>query len=255
MDNRKPQAYLEHLYQHDWYAQHQAWLDWRGILCHNPLGAEPKQLKLNRATLSGLDLRRANLQWAVMADCRLVNCNLSRANLGGSDLRGTFIENCHMPRASLLGAKLDGCDIEGLAARECRMLHTTLENAVVRFSDFSYAIARHIVLRNAELHDCSLLCTDLRDADLSGIKLTECAGNGFEVISMSIHGYEVCIFNDQMSIGCVQKPISEWLSVTDAEIKQLDDAALRWSDQFRTTVTELLRALGKLPAGFCVPTT
>ena len=76
---------------------------------------------LRRADLSGADLRRADL-W---------RADLRRADLAGADLRGADLRVANLWRADLRRANLAGANLEGANLRRANLEGANLENTIL----------------------------------------------------------------------------------------------------------------------------
>jgi len=104
-----------------------AWNEWRE---KNP----DIQPDLSWGTLSGLDMRGANLEGAnlKLAFCR--KANLEGANLKGANLYGTNLED-----AILKGANLEGANLEGAHLMRSDLSKTSLEGASLKMANLDGA--------------------------------------------------------------------------------------------------------------------
>ena len=83
-------------------------------------------------------------------------------------------------------------------------------------------------LRDADLRDANLCDANLCDANLCGANLRDAnlryivSGNIYEVCTFQIPcKYTLVISKESMAIGCIQKTLDEWLSLSEEQIKNL----------------------------------
>ena len=107
-----------------------------------------------------------------LSGANLSRANLSRANLYGANLCG----------ANLYGANLYGADLRG--ANLC----------------------------GADLYGADLRVANLRVANLDNITISNCIGNGVEIITLVAENY-VCNYlpkDSILSVGCQQHTVNHW---------------------------------------------
>lgn len=169
-------------------------------------GADLRDFDFTGASLAGLDLRRSNLQRAILVGVRaadaqfesadLTEANLERADLSRANLARAIVTKARFDSATLTdvnfqrasgdepsfrGAKLQGADF-----RQARLAGANFDEAVLSKAtitktelngshfvraDLSSANLRESKLRDADLSDANLEGADLRDTDLHGAKL------------------------------------------------------------------------------------
>src|SRR5574344_1367682 len=111
-------------------------------------------------SLSGADLRGADIRFAYLEGVNLIRANLSRADLRGTnlscaDLRGTNLRDANLASANLRDANLRNANI-----RNADLTHAYFGNTDFRDAD----------LRDADLKDTKLKCAYLDNADFRGAK-------------------------------------------------------------------------------------
>ncbi len=74
---------------------------------------EDVALDLERADLSGMDLRNARLQAARLSNSDLTGCDLRNTRFNSADMRGASLRNADLRGASLHRADLTGADLRG----------------------------------------------------------------------------------------------------------------------------------------------
>lgn len=130
--------------------------------------ADLMAVDLERANLSGIDLRFANLRYAKLKDADLTGAVLSSANLENADLTGAILKDANLNEANLSGAKLDHCDLRGANLQTANMPGVSLQNAWLSEANFYRARLVDADLRNADLTTAIFSSADLRGAELTG---------------------------------------------------------------------------------------
>ncbi len=173
-------------------------------------------IKNHRLWLEGKGGQRATLSNATLSNAIFRHAILSNADLSGAYLSG----------ANLSGANLSGANLSGANLRFATLSNATLSNAT---------------LSNATLSGANLSGAYLSGANLSGATLIYCIGNGRQIKSMQIDSWSIVWTNADLAIGCKQFPIKKWLSMSTAEIVELDpqagDFAVTYGDIIKTLVT------------------
>jgi hypothetical protein len=141
----------------------------------------------------GADLRGANLVGANLVGANLEGADLWGANIWGADLRGVNLTGADLRGANLWGVNLTGADL-------CR----------------------------ANLWGVNLKDANLPNTNLTDIRFMECIGNNKEIKSLQIGKWQVNLCGNQLSIGCEQHSVDDWLEFTDMHINAMDADALAW---------------------------
>jgi len=120
-----------------------------------------------RVVLHHADLRGANLQMSILTEADLFRCNASEANFQGAELI-----NCKMNHAKLVAARLVSTNASELKlafadAREADFSGSLLHEADFRSARLDGAKLSGCVMQGANLSQSTLVGTDLSDADLS----------------------------------------------------------------------------------------
>jgi len=129
------------------------------VSLHNPVGADVQEalallgrltsdvspdlsrVKLIEADLHDLDLREANLAFAVLARCSAVRVNLAGAYLGA---------------ATLDAVNADGANLTGVDFRATKLFEVSLRNANLTRADLSGAVLGRVDFAGANLTDARL---------------------------------------------------------------------------------------------------
>jgi hypothetical protein len=122
---------------------------------------------------------------------------------------------------SLLGANLRGANLT----------RANLAGANLRGVDLSEAN-----LSGANLIGADLTRANLRGADLGGAYLRHCTGDGKIIRSAQFEKYLVVACDDHLVIGCEAHRVHEWRGFSDDTIRDMDDGALEWWEQYRDAV-------------------
>ena len=129
-------------------------------------------INLQESWLNGADLKRANLERAVLSRAYLQWANCYEANLQGSDLEFAYLQNAQfvkarMQEARLLFANLQGAHLltqmQGAVLQSARLQGAFLGSAYLQGSDLSWAN-----LQGAELSEAHIEGANLRNANLEG---------------------------------------------------------------------------------------
>ena len=136
---------------------------------------------LSRADLRFADLSRANLRSAVLSRANLRDADLSGAdlilaNLIDADLRGADLSRANLRSAVLRGAVLSRADLRGANLRGANLRGADLRDADLRGANLRDANLRDADLSGADLSDADLRGANLRGADLRGADLSGCKG-------------------------------------------------------------------------------
>lgn len=182
-------------------------------LCHGASGVVLRSCTLDGLDLSRLDLSdwrfekctlsRARFTGARLEDVTFANCRAAAVSFAGASLSDTTVAGGDFGNADFLGARLSGvrferCKMTGANLTEVAALDVTFEEVLLvlallpKFSfrkaalqgvdfseadlrqcDFRDAVLSDCSLRNANITDCRFQGTDLRGADLGGVKLTD----------------------------------------------------------------------------------
>ena len=249
MTDRRPPHHLEHLYCHSWYAPHQAWLKSRGAAAHHPtLDAEPERLVARGRCLWKLSLTGAILSGADLSGAKLSMCDLSYALLPKVDLYGASINDCKMDHTVANKANLENAYVSNTSLISAWIQEANLQSATIIRCWIDQANLRGSNMTKCKVAKCTLAGTRLTSAILEDARISGVVTSGGDnrISCMSVGGYNIVIFDDQMAIGCKQKSINEWLALSDDEIKRLAPNAIEWNSRFKPVLLELLRALGKI---------
>ena len=132
-------------------------------------------------------VRERDLSDANLRDADLRAANLSAANLRDADLRDADLSDANLRYADLRAANLSDADL--------------------RYADLRYADLSDANLRDADLRYADLSDANLRDADLRAKQY---------VARIRGRRHEINIINGDVRIGCIRKPIAEWLECYEA---------------------------------------
>ncbi len=111
----------------------------------------------------GQDLRRANMQSAVLDQSDFRDCKLM-----GADIRGSSLKEASFARADLRGAKLGPLRFDSPDGKGVKLQRTNLSGGLLRYCDLSGADLSYAILMGADLTGANLEACDLRYADLTG---------------------------------------------------------------------------------------
>jgi CHAT domain-containing protein/predicted negative regulator of RcsB-dependent stress response len=124
-------------------------------------GANLEGANLERANLEGANLEGAHLEGAKLYRANLEGANLERANLEGANLEGAHLEGAKLYRANLEGANLYRANLE-----EALLYKANLEGANFQNANLRKAIFWEANFINANLQEAKLYWTDFDGAKL-----------------------------------------------------------------------------------------
>lgn len=133
------------------------------------LRTNPGEVNLEKAKLTG-----ANLKEAILPDAKLEEAKLQKA-----DLRGARLWYANLQQANLTKAKLQGAEIWNANLRKAEFLGANLRLANLAEANLQEAFFNHTILREVNLQDANLtgakglLANQLGGANVSGAKLPE----------------------------------------------------------------------------------
>lgn len=171
-----------------------------GIRQWNALANKPRllaALDLDRASLRGVNLRMADLDYTSLRDADLRgadlsetklyqtslnnadfrNANLAMARIDSADLTGANFEDAILSRASLYGVDLSRASFEralldGAFLQSCDFSKLSLNRAVLDDASLAYARVGGASLLEATLKDADLRGADFSNARLDGARFT-----------------------------------------------------------------------------------
>jgi uncharacterized protein YjbI with pentapeptide repeats len=129
---------------------------------------------LQKAVLTHVCAKAANLAACLLDSCTLESCGLESAVLDQAVVRGTDLRGeVNFSDASLAGSSFEGCTMDGTVFRDARLNSSTFRD--VRWTgkglDFTGADLSDSDLRGAEFKDCIFARTIFANAMLRGAKL------------------------------------------------------------------------------------
>ncbi len=147
----------------------------------NLIGADLRGANLRGANLHGADLRNAKLMRTDLSMADVGAADFGCADLNGADFRGANLKGANFNGASLDGANLRNADLHGGDLRTAKLVRVDLSRADLRVTNLAKVDLRGSDLRGADLSGANLAGSslmsaslheaDLRDADLTGINL------------------------------------------------------------------------------------
>ena len=158
-------------------------LDGAAFYKTNLIEAELGGAKLRGASLGKADLTGADLYGANLRDAYLIDANLTAAKLGGADLSHANLSSAKFTEADLTGADLTGANLtratlNGAILKMADLSRTKLTGANLRSADLTEANLTEADLRSTHLADTDLRAANLRSADLTGATLEGANFNG-----------------------------------------------------------------------------
>ncbi len=123
------------------------------------------------ADLSGADLKQANLTGADLTHVSMNRTSLIRAILDNSNLSYAQLKGANLSNSKLIGANLDQAVLEGANLSAANLADANLMQANLRNANLSSAKLAGINLTNAQLQNANLQNTDLSSSDLRGTNI------------------------------------------------------------------------------------
>jgi len=144
-------------------------------------GCDLRNADLTFANLVRIDLRNArlggaNLKFAVLLDARMkgadfIKADLSFASLVNADLSGADLMGANLSSANLAGATLTGANLAGANLAGATLINANLAGANLTGADMQLATLVNADLTNANLGASNLTYANLGGANLSGASL------------------------------------------------------------------------------------
>lgn len=155
--------------------------------------ANEEQLALLKAGVEGwnkwrreepdteIDLWRADLSWA----------NIDRANLSGANLREANLSFAHLSETNLSGANLSNASLNFAHLNEANLSGANLDNAKLIKADLSGANLREADLIGAKLESANLSEADLTEANLIKSNLVQANISNAKISKSNVYGVNV----------------------------------------------------------------
>jgi BTB/POZ domain-containing protein KCTD9 len=162
--------------------------------------ADLRRINLEEAILEGSNLRgaqldkaileRANLRESNLQDVKLKESNLQDIELHLSDLRGSNLEGSNLKRAWLGAAKLHRAILRSVDFSEADLRGARFHSTVI-----SRSIFRKVLLQQAIFEDVDFTDISLVECNLNGTKFKHCRGLTIESLKLS-HNWKLAEFDD-----------------------------------------------------------
>jgi uncharacterized protein YjbI with pentapeptide repeats len=155
-----------------------------------------RQVNLDRATISKVDLRgtdlsRASLRDAILDYAYLKNANLTNADLQGARLRQANLEEALLKESVLASAILSEAILNGAILTEAVLENADLRRLSAVRANFRSSNLRRANLRGANLMQAFLFEADLRGADLRGTILKGVNLSGADLTGARLNGSDL----------------------------------------------------------------
>ncbi|MFM7573042.1 MAG: pentapeptide repeat-containing protein [Snowella sp.] len=154
-------------------------------------GTNLKFVNLERANLKSVNFQGANLQRANLERADLSGAKLERADLSGADLYGADLHHANLERADLYGANLLGADLFEAYLSGANLSSANLSNANFPGVNLSGANLSMAHLVTIKLVKADLSGADLSGADLSGAYLIETDFSGADFSGADLSGADL----------------------------------------------------------------
>lgn len=147
-------------------------------------------------TLQNLDF--CNLEWSQVSfeKCQFENCSFSGASFYNVDFQNCSFSNCRFSETYWQDSQLCGNKADGTDFRKSRWKHCTINQTLLRYTNFSESTWNGICLRECnisdaalssmrflkvELHQVNFTGSDLFRTQLKGVDLSDCVIEGISV--------------------------------------------------------------------------
>ena len=193
-------------------------------------GLENKN-KLERISLLGRSLRRAQMRSALLIGADVRRARLQGANLIGARLQGADLRGARLQGADLLGAALQGADLSGAALQGAGLLVAKLQGADLSRAELQGADLLGAALQGADLSVAKLQGANLSVAKLQGADLSEARlyQNGYpESKLLDIRGAIVEPLSQEELLefqSMLVESISSSSALEESSLQRLDAAA------------------------------
>jgi uncharacterized protein YjbI with pentapeptide repeats len=129
-----------------------------------------RRLKLIGCNVTGMDLYSADLRFSTL-NGRANRAWLERADLTGANLRGAILSHANLEGANLERAHLERANLAGANLRGANLSHANLEGAHLERANLEGAILSNANLAGANLDGAYLEGVSLDGVDLEGVNL------------------------------------------------------------------------------------
>ena len=165
-----------------------------------------------RADLSNTDLRWLDLR----------NANLSYAIIVNSDLRGVFLKNTNFSNTDISHSNLSGSDTGGANFSHANLSYTDFRGSNLSFSNFNGANMDFARLENTNLYNV--------------------AGNNKEIKSIfCTRTYLMSYTTTDLYVGCKGHRIEDWWDFSEEDIREMDGKkAVSFCNKWRDTIKMII---------------
>lgn len=151
-------------------------------------GANLSGTNLSGANLSGSDLRGANLSGARVTGANLDGANLSGTNLSNTNLAGANLDGVDLRAATLSGAMLEGTNLDGADLSSTNLTQSNLTGANLDGANLSNAGLKGVTMTGANLDGADLRDADLSNAALAGANFGSAKLNNAKMSNANLEG-------------------------------------------------------------------
>ena len=196
--------------------------------------ARGKQAVFEDTDLSGLSFTRANLSKSKFYGCSLIETNFSCAVLEESEFNEIDLTNALFYESDLTRATIDNASAPDVNFRAAKLISIRVSD-----SDFSRGYFKDAIAQNSQWYDVNLtdavllsanfIHADIRDCNLTGIRVNYTIGNGHAIKTITLGDYFIVFTDATMAIGRNQQhPFLEWALFTDDEIETMFPGRKKW---------------------------
>lgn len=157
----------------------------------NLRGAYLVGANLNKTDLSEANLREAYLRGADLREANLIGTNLFRTDLSGANLGEANLGEAYLVGADLREANLKEADLIGAYLRRANLIGANLNKTNLSGANLKGAYLVGADLREANLDEVNLKGVDLKEADLRGAYLIGADSKGIDLSGANLEGTKI----------------------------------------------------------------
>ncbi len=191
--------------------------------------------ELKKPSMSGRDLRGADLSAAFLVAqdltlSKLSRADLSEAQLEGADLSGALLDHADFTsaqmewavlyRAQLNGANLNWAHLVGAELLRAKLVDANLSRAEMEGTELSWADMTRADLSWARLNGADMSGAKLEEANLSGAQMEAANLSGVKMANADLSGAQLTWAN--LNRARMQGTNLSWAQVEDADLRATD---------------------------------
>lgn len=224
---------------------HVAWLN------NDPAGKRAvfRNVNLNKANLSDVNLSRAAFSNVSMSGCsmqsiRLKDAYFDHVNMAYADLRNADLEFATINQTDFSHAELSGANLQYASIEQSSFLYAYMEFANLQFAN----------LPNSDLHGALLTNVNLHDTDLRWLA----RGNMREIKTATIDQKCIVYTANNLCFGHTSRDTTELFSFDDDSIESIhpEVGVIEWWHKWKPIIQSIIEASPAAPhAGMTTATT